>query len=156
MASLLFFWYLWSVLTRFVFSSHSYYEAALLSSLDFFLDLGADSTFPPDIDVRYSYRRQPTLRSQFIHRSGTMLLSVLEPGDVDGAASGFAFVANQNYILHKGELGPRYEALVEELRSVCADGERLERFWAEARAQAGREGRLGRPEAAKGESGQEA
>lgn len=75
-----------------------------------------------------------------------MLLSVLAPGDVDGAPSGFAFVANQNYILHKAELGPRYDALADEVKGVCADGGRLERFWAEARAGAEREGRIGKAE----------
>jgi len=71
-----------------------------------------------------------------------MLLAVLEPDDVEDVGAGFAFVANQNYILHKAELGPRYDALVDELKAVCADGDRLRAFWESARAEAERDGRL--------------
>lgn len=64
-----------------------------------------------------------------------MLLSVLEENDLESVQAGFAFVPNQNYLLQKAELRPQYDALEAELREVCADGDRLAKFWDEVRTE---------------------
>ncbi|GAA6003213.1 uncharacterized protein JCM10292_002923 [Rhodotorula paludigena] len=104
------------------------YLARLLRSLDFFLDLGADSTFPSFLDVQYSYRRVPTLHSQYIHRSGTVLVSICE--DDDGRPA-YAYAPNRVWTNHRPELDAKQpmEALVE----LCGDEERLQRLYDEVR-----------------------
>jgi hypothetical protein len=105
----------------------SYYESALLRSLDFFLDLGADSTFPSDIDVQYSYRRAPTAQSQFIHRSGTLLVAIL------GGSDRFAFIPNRIFTSHSQGATPD-EARSELLRA-CRDEKRLEALWTQLQSE---------------------
>lgn len=100
---------------------YSYYESALLQSLDFFLDLGADSTFPSDVDVQYSYRRAPTSQSQFIHRSGTLLVAIL------GGEDGFAYMPNRIFTSHAQGLKP--DEAMSELVRICSDEKRLEELW---------------------------
>lgn len=99
----------------------SYYESALLRSLDFFLDLGADSTFPTNMDVQYSYRRAPTAQSQFIHRSGTLLVAIL------GGEDGFAFMPNRIFTSHSQGLRP--DEAMTDLLGICRDEKRLEALW---------------------------
>ncbi|KAK4705317.1 hypothetical protein P7C70_g888, partial [Phenoliferia sp. Uapishka_3] len=112
-----------------------YYEAGLLSHLGFFLDLGADDTFPEEVDVQYSYRRNATNRSQYIHRSGTLLVSIL------GGKEGFNYVPNRIFVSHSpGKT--TVEDVVAELESLCGDAERLEKLWKEL-APAVKEERVG-------------
>ncbi|GAA5976045.1 hypothetical protein JCM10908_005367 [Rhodotorula pacifica] len=105
--------------------------ARVLRSLDFFLDLGADSTFPSDIDVQYSYRRTPTVHSQYIHRSGTVLVSIF-PDEGDPAAPGrlaFACSPNRIWTSHHPELDS--QGPLRQLREVCADAAELQRLYGE-------------------------
>ncbi|BGP14497.1 hypothetical protein JCM10213_003083 [Rhodosporidiobolus nylandii] len=104
-------------------SKTEHYLSLLLRSLNYFLDLGADSTFPSSIDVQYSYRRTPTLRSQFVHQSGSLLVSIFE--DEDGP--GFAYAPNRIHTSHHPEI--EAAQTVQQLAEVCADDERLSAFW---------------------------
>ncbi|KAI5474510.1 vacuolar membrane protein [Pseudohyphozyma bogoriensis] len=97
-----------------------YYEAGLLKSLDFFLDIGADDTFPPNVDVQYSYRRASSSTSQYISRSGTLLVSVL------GGDEGFAYVPNRIFCAHS-QKSPEEE--VKLLLETCRDEEKLKGIW---------------------------
>jgi hypothetical protein len=97
--------------------------AAVLRHLDFILDLGADSTFPPSIDVQYSYRRTATLHSQYIHRSGTILVSIME--DEEGPL--FAYAPNRIFTTHNPTLDR--DEPVKRLKEVCADAELLRRLY---------------------------
>lgn len=103
----------------------------MLRSLDFFLDLGADSTFPSDIEVQYSYRRTPTLHSQYIHRSGTVLVSILPEEDDPNDSGRLAFACSPNRIWtsHHPELDG--EEPLRRLRQVCADEDELRKLYGE-------------------------
>ncbi|KAK4331647.1 Vacuolar membrane-associated protein IML1 [Rhodotorula toruloides] len=99
--------------------------ASILRHLDFVLDLGADSTFPPSIEVQYSYRRTATLHSQYIHRSGTILVSIME--DEEGPL--FAYAPNRIFTTHNPILDR--DEPVKRLKEVCADAELLRRLYGE-------------------------
>ena len=99
----------------------SYYENGLLRSQGFFLDLGADSGWPSDIDVQYSYRRNPQLRPQYIHRSGTLLVSIL------GDRQGLACVANRIYLSHSPEAGSKNPR--DRLVELCGNIKALRKIW---------------------------
>ncbi|KAK4050900.1 vacuolar membrane-associated protein iml1 [Microbotryomycetes sp. JL221] len=109
-----------------------YFEEALLKSLHFVLDIGADSTFPPDVDVRYSYRREPTLHSEYIHRSGSVLVAIV------GGRSGFAYMPNRIYTSHHPD-GARPEDAIAQLVGLCQNPSALSRFWDEVRKTVDRE-----------------
>ncbi|GAA5852387.1 hypothetical protein JCM9279_001184 [Rhodotorula babjevae] len=130
------------------------YLAFLLRHVDFFLDLGADSTFPAHLDAAYSYRRAPTPHSQFIHRSGTVLAAVLgptspspSPSSSSGAARDaagddddddeprIAYAPNAVFINHRPDLDAREP--VRRLVELCGDEARLRGVWEAARAGAG-------------------
>ncbi|KAM0748165.1 hypothetical protein T439DRAFT_349523 [Meredithblackwellia eburnea MCA 4105] len=103
-----------------------HYEAGLLASLDFFLDIGADDTFPDDVDVQYSYRRSSSRRSQYIHRSGTLLASI------NGGAEGFTYAPNRIFISHSqlsNLVSP--DKIVHDLVELCQDAGRLTKLWEE-------------------------
>jgi hypothetical protein len=104
---------------------HRFYLSRLLRSLDYFLDLGADSTFPSSLEIRYSYRRTPTPHSQFIHRSGSVLVSIFE----DDKGAGLAYAPNRIFASHHPEVDPG--KTVEQLAAFCADEQRLKAFYSE-------------------------
>ncbi|BGP46641.1 vacuolar membrane-associated protein iml1 [Rhodotorula kratochvilovae] len=103
------------------------YLAAVLRRLDFFLDLGADSTFPSWLAVQYSYRRGATPHSQYIHRSGTVLATVLE--DADGPA--IAYAPNRVCTNHRPDLDLKRP--MERLVEMCGDEAALRRVYDEVR-----------------------
>lgn len=112
--------------------------SSLLRHLDFFLDLGADTTFPAHLSAQYSYRRAPTPHSQFIHRGGTVLAVVLPAADCPGARAGeggqegpaIAFVPNRVCTNHRPDLDAK--GPVERLVELCRDEEALRRVYDEA------------------------
>jgi hypothetical protein len=103
----------------------SYYEAELLRSLHFFLDIGSDETFPPSLQAQYSYRRSSSSHSQYIHQNGTLLVSIL------GGEEGFAWVPNRIFISHSST---RPDEVVRALQEFCGDQERLKVLWEEIEA----------------------
>ncbi|KAM0788563.1 hypothetical protein ACM66B_001688 [Microbotryomycetes sp. NB124-2] len=113
-----------------------YFEEALLKSLHFVLDIGADSTFPHDIDVRYSYRREPTLHSEYIHRSGSVLVAIV------GGRQGFAYMPNRIYTSHHPD-GARPEDAIAQLVGLCQNRLALSRFWDETKKQLQKDARGG-------------
>ncbi|KAF2658715.1 hypothetical protein K491DRAFT_689784 [Lophiostoma macrostomum CBS 122681] len=58
------------------------YHKALLRKLDFVLDMEAASSFPPDVDVNYSWGNPDYKYTQFIHRSGVLLAQITSPGTI--------------------------------------------------------------------------
>lgn len=101
--------------------------------------MGAPSTFSPPASstappfkVAYSYRRTPTDRSQYIHRSGTALVAVLDED------AGVEFVPNRIYLSHAQTPGGvtgtsggggQEEQVLQELQRVCSDRAGLEKLW---------------------------
>ncbi|PHH70618.1 hypothetical protein CDD80_5888 [Ophiocordyceps camponoti-rufipedis] len=70
--------------------SRHFYQTALLRSFDFVLDTEAASSFPTNVDVRYSWGKPDYRHTQFIHRSGTLLAQITDGGD-------FVVLANRLY-----------------------------------------------------------
>jgi hypothetical protein len=57
------------------------YHKALLRRLNFVLDMESASSFPSEMDVRYSWGIPDYRFTQFIHRSGTVLAQITTSGD---------------------------------------------------------------------------
>ncbi|PFH59531.1 hypothetical protein XA68_12234 [Ophiocordyceps unilateralis] len=70
--------------------SRHFYQTAMLRSFDFVLDFEAASSFPSNVDVRYSWGKPDYGHTQFIHRSGTLLAQITDEGD-------FVVLANRLY-----------------------------------------------------------
>lgn len=104
-----------------------YFESQLLRMMNFFLDIGSEKTFPPEIETVYSYRRVHMRHSQYIHQSGMALISIL------GGEPGFAFSPNRIFISHStkrpAEVARELKALCEEVATVCGDIHRLRTLW---------------------------
>lgn len=110
-----------------------YFECALLRKLGFVLDIDAGSSYPErQVDVVYSYRREPFKYSQWVHRSGVAFIQVL------GGQEGFLFLTNR--LLAPGKFGPalkhqRSGFAAEEVRMMlqrmCSDSEALALFYRE-------------------------
>ncbi|GAB7350759.1 hypothetical protein MBLNU459_g1305t2 [Dothideomycetes sp. NU459] len=58
------------------------YQRALLRKFDFVLDLEAASSFDPGVDVTYSWGRPDYKYTQFIHKSGTLLVQISDDGNL--------------------------------------------------------------------------
>lgn len=56
------------------------YHKALLRKLNFVLDMEAASAFPSDVEVTYSWGNPDYKYTQFIHRSGTLLVQITNDG----------------------------------------------------------------------------
>ncbi|KAK6819346.1 Vacuolar membrane-associated protein iml1 [Apiospora arundinis] len=67
-----------------------YYQKALLRKFDFVLDVEAASNFPSNIDVSYSWGQPDFKYSQYIHRSGMVIVEITDDGD-------FLLLANRLY-----------------------------------------------------------
>ncbi|KAJ9662401.1 vacuolar membrane-associated protein iml1 [Coniosporium apollinis] len=64
------------------------YHKALLKKLDFVLDMESADSFPPDVDVTYSWGKPDYRYTQFIHKSGLVLAQINDDGV-------FALIANR-------------------------------------------------------------
>lgn len=58
-----------------------FYQTAILRKFDFVLDYEAASSFPSNVDVRYSWGTPDYKYAQYIHRSGTLLAQILDDGN---------------------------------------------------------------------------
>ncbi|OTB00409.1 hypothetical protein M426DRAFT_324353 [Hypoxylon sp. CI-4A] len=58
-----------------------YYQKALLRKFDYVLDVEAASNFPGNVDVNYSWGKPDFKYSQYIHRSGMVLVEITDEGD---------------------------------------------------------------------------
>ncbi|OJJ47975.1 hypothetical protein ASPZODRAFT_151387 [Penicilliopsis zonata CBS 506.65] len=58
-----------------------YFQKALLRKFEFVLDFEADSAYPPDVEVSYSWGKPEYRYPQYIHRSGTLLVQITDDGD---------------------------------------------------------------------------
>ncbi|KAK7957364.1 Vacuolar membrane-associated protein iml1 [Apiospora aurea] len=67
-----------------------YYQKALLRKFDFVLDMEAASNFPSNVDVSYSWGQPDFKYSQYIHRSGMVIVEIRDDGD-------FLLLANRLY-----------------------------------------------------------
>jgi hypothetical protein len=70
--------------------SKHYYQKAIMRKHDFVLDVEAAQSFPPNVEVVYSWGRPHYKYPQYIHRSGLLLAQILEDGN-------FIIVANKLY-----------------------------------------------------------
>ncbi|KAJ4165241.1 hypothetical protein LMH87_006880 [Akanthomyces muscarius] len=72
-----------------VHSKH-FYQTAILKHFDFVLDMEAASSFPSNVDVRYSWGKPDFKYTQYIHRTGLLLAQVTDKGH-------FIVLANRLY-----------------------------------------------------------
>ncbi|KAF2459152.1 hypothetical protein BDY21DRAFT_339925 [Lineolata rhizophorae] len=66
------------------------YHKALLRKLNFVLDMESASSFPPNVEVMYSWGKPDYKYTQYIHRSGVLLAQITDEGD-------FLLLANRLY-----------------------------------------------------------
>lgn len=57
------------------------YSRALLRKFDFVLDMEASSSFDPGVDVTYSWGKPDYRHTQFIHKSGGLLIQINDEGN---------------------------------------------------------------------------
>ena len=108
-----------------------YFEYALLRRFGFIIDVEAINMYPKDVEVVYSYRRDPFEYSQFVHRSGIAFVQVL------GGSQGFLFLTNR--LMGAGRMGTamkgrdRPAAAADEIRSklqeFCSNEAALMKFY---------------------------
>lgn len=73
-----------------VSTSCHYYQKAILKKLHFVLDIEAAQNFPANVEVTYSWGRPDYKYSQYIHRSGVLLVQITDEGN-------FLLLANKLY-----------------------------------------------------------
>ncbi|KAH8197999.1 hypothetical protein TruAng_007824 [Truncatella angustata] len=59
-----------------------YYQKALLRRFDFVLDVEAASNFPSNVDVSYSWGKPDFKYTQYIHRTGMLLVEITDDGEL--------------------------------------------------------------------------
>ncbi|KAI8928337.1 hypothetical protein BC831DRAFT_548442 [Entophlyctis helioformis] len=109
-----------------------WFEAELLRSHGYVLDVEADRLFPPGA-VEHSFLRSPYEHTQYVHRSGVAFVQICDDGR-------FLWADNRVFLASSsGFMGPRAspaamtpDALRGELQRLCDDAEFLERFWVDA------------------------
>ncbi|KAF2871760.1 hypothetical protein BDV95DRAFT_544516 [Massariosphaeria phaeospora] len=57
------------------------YHKAILRKLNFVLDIEAANSFPNDVDVTYSWGSPDYKYTQFIHKSGTLIVQITDDGE---------------------------------------------------------------------------
>jgi hypothetical protein len=58
-----------------------FYHTAILKKFDYVLDFEAASSFPSNVDVRYSWGKPDYKYTQYIHRSGVLLAQITDKGE---------------------------------------------------------------------------
>ncbi|KAI2469981.1 vacuolar membrane-associated protein IML1 [Annulohypoxylon bovei var. microspora] len=59
-----------------------YYQKALLRKFDYVLDVEAAANFPSNVDVCYSWGKPDFKYSQYVHRSGVIMVEITDEGDL--------------------------------------------------------------------------
>ncbi|KAH8696113.1 Dishevelled, Egl-10, and Pleckstrin domain protein [Talaromyces proteolyticus] len=59
-----------------------FFQKAILRKFDFVLDFESASSFPPDVEVYYSWGKPDYQYPQYIHRSGCLLAQISDEGDL--------------------------------------------------------------------------
>ncbi|EMC91679.1 hypothetical protein BAUCODRAFT_27950 [Baudoinia panamericana UAMH 10762] len=108
------------------------YQKALLRKFDFVLDLEAATSFSIKLDVRYSYGKPDYELTQFVHKSGSLLVQVIEDEEKD-----FIIVPNRLLsqrsapVTRASESEPIFE-VVRRFVALCRDEPALKAFYDEA------------------------
>ncbi|KAM3518147.1 hypothetical protein NHJ13051_008410 [Beauveria bassiana] len=70
--------------------SRHFYQTAILKHFDFVLDMEAASSFPSNVEIRYSWGKPDFKYTQYIHRTGLLLAQITDEGQ-------FLVLANRLY-----------------------------------------------------------
>ncbi|RKP25107.1 hypothetical protein SYNPS1DRAFT_29149 [Syncephalis pseudoplumigaleata] len=119
----------------------TFFEVELVKHFGFILDVEADASFPPEVEVIYSYHHNPYRYAQYVHRSGVAFVMVCkEPHS-------YLWANNRLYTSHSYHQGqypssassgslrsapsscPDPDKLRQEFAAFCADKEKLQAFW---------------------------
>ncbi|CAG8809900.1 28141_t:CDS:1, partial [Dentiscutata erythropus] len=106
---------------------HLYFETQLAKRFKFILDVEADSRFPDDIEIKYSYFKTPYKYSQYIHRSGVAFIQICNPGEGYLWVNNRLFTTHHNKILSNLQVNP--DVLLREFQSFCENEVELRKFW---------------------------
>ncbi|KAI9649848.1 vacuolar membrane-associated protein iml1 [Ciborinia camelliae] len=71
-------------------SNRHYYQKAIMKKFNFVLDIEAAKNFPSNVDVTFSWGRPDYTYTQYIHRSGVLLVQITDEGN-------FLLLANRLY-----------------------------------------------------------
>ena len=97
------------------------YHKALLRKLNFVLDMEAASAFPSDIDVSYSWGTPDYKYTQFIHRTGGLLVQITDDGN-------FMVLANRLAHNRAKDMGRIRPLDLHEHKKVTNDGSQSSRL----------------------------
>ena len=105
---------------------------ALLRKLDFVLDLEAAHTFPSNVDVAYSWGRPDYTLTQFVHRSGRLLVQIS-----NDATSDFLMLPNRHASSPSTKRGDTMTTrdIAQTLEKFCRDPKALKCFYEELEKQ---------------------
>ncbi|RHZ88514.1 hypothetical protein Glove_22g115 [Diversispora epigaea] len=106
---------------------HLYFETQLVKYFKFILDVEADSRFPDDVDIKYSYFKTPYKYSQYIHRSGVAFIQICNPGEGYLWVNNRLFTTHHSKILSNLQVNP--DSLLKEFQSFCENEVELRKFW---------------------------
>ncbi|RUP42965.1 hypothetical protein BC936DRAFT_137831 [Jimgerdemannia flammicorona] len=107
---------------------HLFFETELAKHHGFVLDVEADTRFPKDIQLKYTYLKTVCRYDQYVHVSGVAFVQVAPPGE------GFFWVCNRLYTSHVSVLRPTNppphpDTLRRNFEEFCMNAERLGEFW---------------------------
>lgn len=103
---------------------------ALLRKLDFVLDFEAASSFPKTADVSYSWGKPDFDLTQFVHKSGLLLVQIANDGEADFILLSNRLAAQPTAIAKKADIADINE-IVDKLRSFCRSEEALKAFYSD-------------------------
>ncbi|KAK5665637.1 vacuolar membrane-associated protein iml1 [Batrachochytrium dendrobatidis] len=108
-----------------------WFEAELVRSQNFVLDIESDLLFPKD-KILCSFTPLPYLRTQYVHRSGVALVQLCEEGKFMWAENRVFLAGNSNTSGSGATSRNSPDALLAEFCRICQDIEFLKSFWIEA------------------------
>jgi DEP domain-containing protein 5 len=109
-----------------------YFYQKLLVHFGYVLDTESDTLFPAGSRI-YSYQRKPWPNTQFIHRSGTAFVEILQENQGFLWVKNRLLLANQSAVKYStsNSTSVSPDKLFERLQTFCSNESELRHFWDE-------------------------